>query len=90
MTDDIICYCKNVTRRTIIEAIRAGARTLKDIQKTTGAATGTRCKELNPKGICCVGDVRKILKEETGIEDKTPCCGPNCCTDKDCLCETSA
>lgn len=62
--DPMICYCKGVTRSTLVEAIRQGARTLKDLQAATGACTGHRCKELNPKGICCSGDIRQVLAEE--------------------------
>jgi len=53
MNDKTICYCKGVTERTIVEAVRQGARTLAHIQDATGACTGDRCKELNPKGRCC-------------------------------------
>jgi len=35
--DEIICYCKQVTKSEILKTIQNGAKTLKDIQETTGA-----------------------------------------------------
>lgn len=50
MHDKIICYCSNVTEQQIIDAVHAGARTLKDIQRMTSACTVGNCKEMNPSG----------------------------------------
>lgn len=47
---DYICYCDRVTEKDIVKAIQKGARTLKDIQKMTGAMTHCDCKNKNPKG----------------------------------------
>jgi len=63
---DTICYCKGIARGTIVQAIRAGGKTLQDIQAAPGACTGNRCKKLNPKGICCSADIYRILAEEGG------------------------
>ena len=76
MDDKTICYCLNVSESTIVNAIKAGATTLKDIQQATKACTGNRCKELNPKGTCCSGDILEIIKRETGGEPQSSCC---CC-----------
>ncbi len=62
--DETICYCMGVTRKTLVQAIRAGARTLKDLQTATEACTGHQCRTLNPKGTCCSADIRRILSEE--------------------------
>jgi len=51
-----------VTQKEIESAIKLGAKTLSDIQKMTGACTGNQCKELNPSGRCCSGDINKIIK----------------------------
>ena len=48
----IICYCKNVTKAEMEQAIEKGAKTLGDIQNMTGACIGGQCKELNPLGRC--------------------------------------
>ena len=70
-TSEIICYCKNVSRQTIETAIKNGAKTLKDIQKITGACTGNQCKELNPKGVCCSSDIIPMLPEK---KKQCSCC----------------
>ncbi|WP_224962678.1 (2Fe-2S)-binding protein [Geomonas subterranea] len=76
MDDKTICYCLDASEQTILNAVRAGARSLKDIQQTTKACTGHRCKELNPKGTCCSGDILEIIERETGKNTKATC---SCC-----------
>ena len=58
----MICYCKQVTQKDIEKAIDMGAKTLSDIRQTTGACTGNQCKELNPSGKCCSGDINQIIR----------------------------
>jgi len=70
----VICYCKNVTKAEIEKAIRSGAKTLNDIQETTGACTGNQCKELNPSGKCCSGDIKTILNENDVNDNRSCCC----------------
>ncbi|MBI2354569.1 MAG: (2Fe-2S)-binding protein [Deltaproteobacteria bacterium] len=48
--DEIICWCSSVSARQIRQAKTAGARTLDDIRRATGACTVGRCKELSPRG----------------------------------------
>ncbi len=60
--DKMICYCKQVTQKDIEKAIDMGAKTLSDIRQTTGACTGNQCKELNPSGKCCSGDINQIIR----------------------------
>lgn len=45
----IICVCKAVSERTLREAIRAGARTMKDLARATSASTdcGTCAEHLS-------------------------------------------
>lgn len=47
--DEIICYCSNVTRGDILNALQDGARTLDDVRRMTGACTLARCKEMSPR-----------------------------------------
>lgn len=61
--DQMICHCKQVSQKQIENAIRLGAKTLNDIQLRTGACTGNQCKELNPSGKCCSGDINRLLKD---------------------------
>ena len=72
--DKIICYCNQVTQKEIESAIRSGAKTLPDIQKSTGACTGNQCKELNPSGKCCSGDINRLLKNGGSELIKPGCC----------------
>jgi NAD(P)H-nitrite reductase large subunit len=76
MKDKVICYCIGVKEKTIVKAIREGAHTLKAIQKATQACTGDRCRELNPKGRCCSGDILALIKNTTGKKAKAKGC---CC-----------
>ncbi len=45
----IICYCSQVTKGEILDAIAHGAKSLEDIRRMTGACTIGRCKELSPR-----------------------------------------
>lgn len=69
--EEIICYCKYVSKREIETAIEQGAKTLKDIQEITGACMGNQCKEMNPKGVCCSVDILPMLPKTRG---KCSCC----------------
>ena len=60
---EIVCYCSNVTKGQIIEAMDNGARTLADIRKMTGACTKGRCKELSPRGKCCSPVIMEVIGE---------------------------
>jgi len=77
-TNEMVCYCAGVTRASILEAIANGAATLADIQRMTGAGIGSRCKELNPKGVCCHADIREILQDARG-SSSVPQPGGSCC-----------
>jgi len=70
----IICYCNQVTQKEIESAIKLGSKTLADIQKNTGACTGNQCKDLNPSGKCCSGDINRILKINGLGLIKPSCC----------------
>jgi NAD(P)H-nitrite reductase large subunit len=74
MRDEMVCYCKRVTEGTIVQAIRAGARTLAAIRRATGACTGNRCKELNPKGRCCAPEIQALIDRECGGTTPSGCC----------------
>ena len=73
--EEIICYCRNVSKNEIETAILKGAKTLKDIQDATGACTGNQCKELNLKGRCCSVEILAMLKDaENGQSVQCSCC----------------
>lgn len=57
------CYCSNVTEEQIIEAVVAkGAKTVKDVNKLTGAMKEANCKVKNPLGICCHQTIQGIIE----------------------------
>ncbi len=74
--DEIVCYCKNVTKGEIVRAMYLGAVTLEDIMKATSAGTGGDCARVNPRGRCCHSDIRKILEiyGEAVDQLRQPCC----------------
>lgn len=73
--DEIICYCKQITKSEIEKAISEGAKTLKDIQEMTGACTGNQCKELNPSGKCCLFEINAMLPTKEFILNTSCGCG---------------
>ena len=59
----MICYCDQVTKGEIMEAMEKGAKTLADIKRMTGACCSCKCAELNPSGKCCAQDIALVMKE---------------------------
>ncbi len=53
------CICKGITRASIKKAIKNGAKTLEDVQKATGAGSGS-CG-----GRRCTEKIVDLLKELT-------------------------
>ncbi len=77
MKDKVVCFCKNVSEKTVIQAIQQGATSLKMVRETTGACMGNQCKELNPKGVCCSNDILALIEEVSGIQKNghdSECC----------------
>jgi len=62
--DETICWCGAVSKYSILEAKRNGARSLDDIRRMTGACTAGRCKELNPRGRCCSIEIMQLLASD--------------------------
>ncbi len=57
-----ICYCNQVTKGDITQAIQNGATTVETLHHLTGAGFGGRCKELHPEGRCCHSDILQLLE----------------------------
>ncbi len=76
---DIVCYCKGVSKASIVTAIESGNNSLDMIRKSTDACTGGNCKELNPSGKCCSPDIIELINiySGNGGSDKS-CC--SCCS----------
>jgi hypothetical protein len=60
--DELVCYCREVPKATIIAAIKRGAYSVEEIARTTTACTGGWCKETNPKKRCCCVDLEALLE----------------------------
>ncbi len=59
---DLICYCIEIDKRTIVEAIKNGANTLSQIKDTTKACTGSKCATLNPNKRCCSKEIKQLIQ----------------------------
>ena len=45
---ETVCWCSDVSKFSIVDAISNGAQEMEDIRRITGACTLGRCKELSP------------------------------------------
>ena len=52
--NEVVCYCMNITKGAIKEAVDAGSYTLEEIQESTGA--GTVCG-------ACLDDIKQLIEE---------------------------
>lgn len=48
-----ICYCSNITRGEVKEAVKNGCKSIDDIQNYTKKDLTGLCEERNPLGKCC-------------------------------------
>ena len=51
--DALICYCSDITRGEIKNAVKSGCRTIADVRKHTNKNITGQCREKNPSGKCC-------------------------------------
>ncbi|GAM08336.1 BFD-like [2Fe-2S] binding domain protein [Geobacter sp. OR-1] len=58
---ETVCWCSNISKKSIIEAIQNGAVSIDDIRKMTGACTLGRCKEMSPRKRCCSKEIMQLL-----------------------------
>jgi len=73
--EELVCWCAGVSVKGIRDAVKSGARTLKDIRVATGACIKGDCKNNNPRGRCCSVDIAKFLpREGFGKAAESPCC----------------
>jgi len=52
-----VCICKGISRKIIKDAIKNGAKTIKEVQEATGAGSGA-CG-----GRRCTAKIQQLLKE---------------------------
>ena len=75
---DVVCYCQNINKKTIVDSICRGNHSLLLIKEDTTACTGGNCKINNPSGICCSEDVLQLIKIYSPVEESSNCCP--CCS----------
>ena len=63
--NDLICYCIEVDKGTIVKAIQNGAIILTQIKESTQACTGNECKTRNPNKRCCSKEIKQLIDIET-------------------------
>jgi len=77
-SSETVCFCKDVTKEEIVEALKSGCNSLKEIQESTNACTGNECEKLNPEGRCCSIDIQELIRMYgTGGSGEGSCC--SCC-----------
>jgi hypothetical protein len=58
-----ICYCSELTRGEIINAVKKGCKTIDDVQEFTKKDITGFCEEKNPLGKCCRNVFLKTISE---------------------------
>jgi len=67
--DEIVCWCRQVSKGTLLEAIRHGATDMAAIRSATTACTIGNCRELNPRHRCCSRDIQRLIDAYTTKEE---------------------
>ena len=74
----LVCYCFDHSLESIRDEVeRTGASTVVASVTAKVRAGECSCEKLNPKGACCLGDLRAAVKDvlEAGAQDEgTSCC----------------
>ncbi len=73
---DLVCYCIEVDKETIISSIKRGNVTLQSIKDDTKACTGSECAVKNPSKKCCSKDIIELIKIYAKQEENSSC---SCC-----------
>ena len=71
--EEMLCYCIEVPTQTVINAIRAGYTTLKEIKAETAACTGSECATKNPSGKCCSREIKALIALYSNSTDVLSC-----------------
>jgi hypothetical protein len=58
-----ICYCSNLTRGEINNAVENGCKSIDDVQNYTAKDITGLCKERNPLGKCCRNVFLKTISD---------------------------
>ena len=63
-----ICYCSELTRGEIKNAVKKGCKTISEVQKFTKKNMTGHCDERNPMGKCCKNVFQKTVEESLNRE----------------------
>lgn len=75
-----VCYCGNVTKGQIVQAVVAGNRTFAQLRRATGACPEDNdCATNNPSGRCCAPEVMALLKSQVPDMQKVSTQLPSAC-----------
>ena len=70
--DKLICYCFNYTKGDILDDLhKNGMSTIMERIKTEKKKGACQCKTKNPKGVWCLGDVRRVVEEAQKTQQQT-------------------
>jgi hypothetical protein len=58
-----VCYCSDLTRGEIKNAVRQGCKTIDDVQELTNKNITGFCEERNPLGKCCRNVFLKTISD---------------------------
>jgi NAD(P)H-nitrite reductase large subunit len=74
--NNLICYCIEVNKKTIIDSIKRGNNTLQKIKDDTKACTGTDCNDKNPNKRCCSKEIKELIEIYSNNKDNAiySCC----------------
>jgi bacterioferritin-associated ferredoxin len=62
----LVCYCRQVPKATIVAAIANGASSAEEIARDTTACTGAWCEDTNPRGRCCCTELQALIEAYSG------------------------
>jgi hypothetical protein len=66
-SNDPICYCSNLTRGEIQDAVKKGCKTIYDVQNYTKKNITGFCEERNPLGKCCRNVFLRTIKDTGAV-----------------------
>lgn len=69
-----ICYCSNLTRKEIREAVSKGYTTITEIRNYTGKNITGNCLTENPTGRCCHQALNKEIEKYSNENHESNCC----------------
>jgi bacterioferritin-associated ferredoxin len=69
-----ICYCSNLTNHDIINVIKNGCNSIKDVQDYTNKNITGKCRYKNPLGKCCRDVFLSVLNQSEESSVRSCCC----------------